>query len=178
MGFVGTLRWDPIRKLTIRNRELGAQVEYRLSSRIKLLLAGYQARQKYRLDVPGEVELRDEMMLVGTGFEWKISKYFRLLVEGGVVPSRNLRIKPRGAPPITNEDAENTIDVQRLGDTIAGAVDSCELRRVDLQESALQVVYYVAARDVSEVYRLLDRLRVEYPGASISLLDQHRIPGV
>lgn len=106
VGFVGSLRWDPIRKLTIRNRGLGAQVEYRVSSKFKLIASGYQAGQVYRLDMPGEVEFRDEQTLVGTGFEWKISKYFRLLLEGGVVPSRNVRVKARGAPPITKEDAD------------------------------------------------------------------------
>lgn len=79
---------------------------------------------------------------------------------------------------ITSEQPELEIDVQRLSDVIAGAVDSCELRRVDVQENTLQAVYYVAAKDVGEVYRLLDRLRADYPGAAISLIDQHRIPGV
>jgi hypothetical protein len=106
VGFVGSLRWDPIRELTIRNRGLGAQIEYRVSSKLKLLLAGYQVSQVYRLDMPGEFELRDEQFLVGTGFEWKISKYFRLLIEGGVVPSRKLKVKERGTPPITNQDAD------------------------------------------------------------------------
>jgi hypothetical protein len=79
---------------------------------------------------------------------------------------------------ITSDEVEPQIDVRRLSDTIGSAVDTVELRRVDLQQGALQVVYYVAARDVDEVYRLLDRLRADHPGASISLIDQHRIPGV
>ena len=49
---------------------------------------------------------------------------------------------------------------------------------MDLQQGALQVVYYVVASDVSKVYELLDRLRSDYPSANVSLIDQHRIPGV
>jgi len=79
---------------------------------------------------------------------------------------------------ITSDGVEPEIDVERLSDAIGGAVDTVELRRVDYQQGALQVVYYIAARDVGEVYRLLARLRSDYPGANVSLIDQHRIPGV
>jgi hypothetical protein len=79
---------------------------------------------------------------------------------------------------ITSEGTEPAIDVQTLSDAIASAVDECELRRVDAQESTTQIVYYVAARDVEQIYQLLDRLRSDYSGASISLIDQHRVPGV
>jgi hypothetical protein len=106
VGFVGNLRWDPTRKLTIRNRGLGVQFEYRVNPVFSVIGSAYQSEQKYRLDVPGEVELRDEQILVGAGFEWKISKYFRLLMEGGAVPSRNLRVRLRGSPALVDQDAD------------------------------------------------------------------------
>ena len=48
---------------------------------------------------------------------------------------------------ITSEGAEPAIDVQTLSDAVASAVDVCELRRVDVQDTTVQVVYYVAATE-------------------------------
>ena len=79
---------------------------------------------------------------------------------------------------ITNEESGADLDVKLLGDQVAASVDECELRRVDVQGAAVQVVYFVATRDVADVYRLLDTLREHYPSADISLIDQHRVPGV
>lgn len=101
-----------------------------------------------------------------------------ILLMMAVVKFRHRTVSQNLFLSVTSEGTEVEIDVQRLSDTIASAVDVCELRRVDLQGSALQVVYYVATRDVGEAYRLLNRLRSDYPGTSISLIDQHRIPGV
>ncbi len=39
------------------------------------------------------MKLRDRLVLVGTGFEWRISRRFRLNLEGGVVVSREFRVR-------------------------------------------------------------------------------------
>ena len=45
---------------------------------------------------------------------------------------------------ITNEESGADLDVKLLGDQVAASVDECELRRVDVQGAAVQVVYFVA----------------------------------
>ena len=39
------------------------------------------------------MKLRDRLFLVGTGFEWRINRHFRLNLEGGVVVSRDIRVR-------------------------------------------------------------------------------------
>ena len=79
---------------------------------------------------------------------------------------------------VTTDGPDSEIDVRALSDTISDAMDRCELRRVDLQTPSQQFVYFVAAKDIAAVYQLLETLRSQYAGANISLIDQHRLPGV
>ena len=79
---------------------------------------------------------------------------------------------------VTTDGPDSEIDLRALSNTISRAVDRCELRRVDLQTPAQQFVYFVSAKDISAVYQLLETLRAQYAGANISLIDQHRLPGV
>ena len=79
---------------------------------------------------------------------------------------------------VTTDGPDSEIDVRALSNAISGAVERCELRRVDLQTPAQQFVYFVSAKDVADVYQLLETLRTQYAGANISLIDQHRLPGV
>jgi len=101
-----------------------------------------------------------------------------------------VKLRTRTAPQnlflsITNDESESEgveaaadFDVEALGNQVASSVDECELRRIDVQGKAVQVVYFVAAKDVADVYRLIRNLRERYPAADISLIDQHRVPGV
>ena len=79
---------------------------------------------------------------------------------------------------VTTDEPDSEIDVRALSETISGVVDRCELRRVDMQTPSQQFVYFVAAKDISVVYELLETLRAQHAGANISLIDQHRLPGV
>ena len=94
---VATVRWDPTRRITVRNRGTGGQIEYRLTPSVATFAAGYVSSHSYRLanraGAPDELNLRDRMVLVGTGFEWRINRHFRLNLEGGVVVSRNIRVR-------------------------------------------------------------------------------------
>lgn len=73
---------------------------------------------------------------------------------------------------------EAPMRVDELSSLIAARVDSCELRRVDMNKETLQAVYFVEAPDLGRVHALLADLRQKHPGASISLIDQYRVPGV
>ncbi len=94
---VATIRWDPTPRITVRNRGTGGQIEYRLTPSVETFVAGYVSSQSYRLaDRAGasdDLKLRDRLVLVGTGFEWRINRHFRLNLEGGVVVSRKLQVR-------------------------------------------------------------------------------------
>ena len=97
---VATIRWDPTERITVRNRGRGGQIEVQLTPSIAAFAAGYLKSQSYRLanraGVPGDAILRDRMVLVGTGFEWRINRHFRVNLEVGVVASREIRVRSNG----------------------------------------------------------------------------------
>jgi hypothetical protein len=106
VGFVGTLRWDPTDRLTIRNRGRGIQFEYQIVRGFEIFGAGYLAGQRYLLDAPGNITLRDSQTLVGAGFEWRISRHFRLNLEAGVVASHEIKVRADGGPTLSSKHAD------------------------------------------------------------------------
>lgn len=100
VGPIATLRWFVNDRITLRNRGLGAQIDYRAANKLDLFAAGYGNERRYRMNdrigVPGDLTWRDQQWLVGVGFEWKISRYLRLNAEGGVVASRKISVEQDG----------------------------------------------------------------------------------
>jgi len=95
-----TIRWDPTERITVRNRGVGFQIEVQLTPSIATFAAGYLKSQSYRLanraGVPGDAILRDRMLRVGSGFEWRINRHLRVNLEAGVVASREIRVRSDG----------------------------------------------------------------------------------
>jgi hypothetical protein len=99
VGPAVSIRWDPTDALTLRDRGLGVQAEYRLSRRLEVFVAGYREGDSYRLQrrpgVPGRLELDDERVLAGVGFEWRFSRRIRINVESGAVAWRRIEVDSR-----------------------------------------------------------------------------------
>jgi hypothetical protein len=96
VGPLFSLRWRPIDRFTLRTRELGLQAEYVLTPVFEVFLAGYRSTDRYRLNdrAPlGELSFRDRRIQVGAGFEWKLSNWLRLSLEGGSIVDRRLRVR-------------------------------------------------------------------------------------
>ena len=76
-------------------RELGLQAEYALTPVIEVYLAGYRSTDRFRLtdrDPLGDLSFRDRRVQVGAGFEWKLSNWLRLALEGGAIVDRRIRV--------------------------------------------------------------------------------------
>ncbi len=90
------LKWDVTDRFTVRNRGRGVQLEYRLGERFEVFAAGFFEGDRFRLDSrpgqPDDLTFRDRKVLAGLGLEWKISKHFRVNVEGGAVAWRQIRV--------------------------------------------------------------------------------------
>lgn len=80
----------------------------------------------------------------------------------------SIHLEDREAKPTT---------VERLSQMIADTVNTCELRRVESEEKAVQAIYYIVAKDIKRIYALLEKIRATHPSAQISLIDQQRVPG-
>ena len=101
------LRWNVTDRFTVRNRGRGLQLEYSLTPRFELFTAGFFDGDKFRLDsrpgLPDDLTFRDESVQAGAGFEWKISRHFRLNIEAGAVAWRELRVKSRNRGTLSKE---------------------------------------------------------------------------
>lgn len=94
LGPLATFRWNVTDRVTLRDRGLGLQLEYRFSPQLELFVSGFRESDSYRLDDRAGLELsfRDRQILIGGGFEWKLNRYLRLNTELGAVTSRQVRV--------------------------------------------------------------------------------------
>ena len=107
---VATLKWRVTDRFTVRNRGLGLQLEYAFTDRFEVFTAGFFDRSTFRLNsrpgLPDDLTFKDDAILAGLGFEWKISKHLRLNVEVGAVFGREIRVKSQGLGTLAKERAD------------------------------------------------------------------------
>jgi hypothetical protein len=107
IGPILDLRWNVTDRFTVRNRGEGLQLEYALLPGLELFMAGFFDGQKFRLDSrPGlsdDLTFRDKSVQAGAGFEWRISKHFRLNFEAGAVAWREMRVRSHAMGTLSKE---------------------------------------------------------------------------
>ena len=152
---------------------------------LSLGLVGALSIVRFRTLIKEPEELVYLFMAIAIGIGLGAAQILETFVATGVILTFTALVKLRHTTlsqnlflSVTTDGPDSEIDLRALSDTISSAMDRCELRRVDLQTPSQQFVYFVAAKDISAVYQLLETLRAQYAGANISLIDQHRLPGV
>lgn len=110
VGPLATIRWNVTDRLTLRDRSLGLQLEYRWNPRLELFVSGFRTSDSYRLDeisaFGDELSLRDRQVLVGGGFEWELNRYVRLNAEAGIVAQRKLKVSDDDLGTLASESAD------------------------------------------------------------------------
>jgi hypothetical protein len=101
------LRWKVTDRFTLRNRGQGVQLEYELSPRFEVMLMGFYDSDGFLLDrrpgLPNDLTFRDRVVKTGAGFEWKISRRFRLNLEAGAVAWRDVRVESADLGTLSKE---------------------------------------------------------------------------
>ena len=90
-----SLRWRPTDRFTLRSRELGLQAEYRLTRVIEVYFAAFRSTDRFRLNERkplGDLSFRDRQVPIGAGFEWKLSNWLHVALEGGAIVDRRIRV--------------------------------------------------------------------------------------
>lgn len=106
---IGSLRWDVTEHLTVRDRGLGLQVEYRIAPRLELFASGFRASDSYRLRDVGALEdltLQDKQVKAVAGLEWRISPHFRLNAEAGAIAWRRIRVREEDRGTLVSHTAD------------------------------------------------------------------------
>jgi hypothetical protein len=92
-----SLRWRPLSRVTVRSRELGAQVEFDVLPSLEAYVTGFRSSDRFqlrdRIGVLDELSFRDRYIRAGVGFNWKPTGWLRVGLEGGALVDRVLRVK-------------------------------------------------------------------------------------
>jgi len=116
-GPLVSLRWDVTDRLTLRNRQLGLQLDVDVTPAFELYVAGFRASDRFRLkdrggslaglgfegpvpgtgrdasQVPlGDLTFRDRQVRVGAGVDWVLANWLHLELEVGGIAHRRLRL--------------------------------------------------------------------------------------
>jgi hypothetical protein len=109
VGPIASLKWDVTDRFTVRSRGRGLQLEYTFNRQFEVFAAGFFDGDRFLLDqrpgLPDDTTFKDESILAGAGFEWKISKHFRVNVELGAVAWREMRVRSQRAGTLFKERA-------------------------------------------------------------------------
>lgn len=112
-----SLRWDVTDRLTLRNRELGLQLDYDVTPFFELYAAGFRTSDRFRLDerggsladlgfegtlpgtgleaadvLLGDLTFRDRQIRAGAGLDWVLANWLHLELEVGGIARRRLRV--------------------------------------------------------------------------------------
>lgn len=68
--------------------------------------------------------------------------------------------------------------LERLKDLIGNHAIKCDLRRYDERDGSFEATYFVDVDSVSDLSRLMEDLRASFPKASVTFLDQSKLPSV
>ena len=68
-------------------------------------------------------------------------------------------------------------DFSMINELLLKDVLQIDLRRLDNQNGSMQVTYYISVSDQQTIINLMDHLKQELPGSSISLVEQNNLLG-
>lgn len=109
IGPIFSLKWDVTDRFTLRSRGRGLQLEYAFNPRFEVFATGFFDGDRFLLDarpgLPDDTTFKDESILAGAGFEWRMSKHFRVNVELGAVAWREMRVRSQRAGTLFKERA-------------------------------------------------------------------------
>jgi hypothetical protein len=106
------LRWRPTDWLTVRSRELGAQVEFELMPTLEAYIAGFRSSDRFRLrdrfDPLGDLMFRDRHLRFGAGVDWSCVHWLRIGLEAGALTNRRLRVQEEDRGTLISRRAETS----------------------------------------------------------------------
>jgi hypothetical protein len=110
VGPIANFKWDVTDRFTLRSRGRGLQLEYAFNRKLEVFAAGFFDGDRFLLDkrsgLPEDITFKDESVLAGAGFEWKISRHFRINIEVGAVAWRQMRVRSQRFGTLFKERAE------------------------------------------------------------------------
>ena len=68
--------------------------------------------------------------------------------------------------------------LKRINKVILKEVNNFDLRRFDAKENYIEATYMISVKKIDSIERLMINLRKNFPGISITYIDQNQIPSI
>ena len=104
------------------------------------------------------------ILLVMAGFRWQSRD----------IEQKNLFLSI--SSPTVGAEGEGFLE--NLNDVVQRHSNSGDVRRVDLRDGGIEVVYFLDLASSANLTSLMDDLRGQFPGAGVTFIDQNRLPSV
>lgn len=76
-----------------------------------------------------------------------------------------------------NETQKGSVLFAEINQLLLREVPNIDMRRLDSREGTLQVVYYISVSNSEVIASIMDSLKAQLPGSSISLVEQNNLLG-
>ncbi|MGI9591075.1 MAG: DUF4956 domain-containing protein [Myxococcota bacterium] len=73
---------------------------------------------------------------------------------------------------------DNESFLQNLNEVVQRHSDAGDVRRVDVRDGGIEVVYFLDLASSGDLTTLMDDLRGSFPGAGVTFIDQNRLPSL
>ncbi|MCH8133399.1 MAG: DUF4956 domain-containing protein [Myxococcales bacterium] len=80
--------------------------------------------------------------------------------------------------PASSGDENGSGILQALNEVVQRHTNAGDVRRVDVRDSGVEVVYFLDLAGTGELASLMDELRGTFPGVGLTFIDQNRLPSV
>ena len=80
--------------------------------------------------------------------------------------------------PASSGDENGSGILQALNEVVQRHANAGDVRRVDVRDSGVEVVYFLDLAGTGELASLMDELRGVFPGVGLTFIDQNRLPSV
>ena len=80
--------------------------------------------------------------------------------------------------PASSGDENGSGILQALNEVVQRHAKAGDVRRVDVRDSGVEVVYFLDLAGTGELASLMDELRGAFPGVGLTFIDQNRLPSV
>jgi hypothetical protein len=106
------------------------------------------------------------ILVIVAGFRWQTRN----------VESKNLFLSVTA--PATSEDGDGSGFLRLLNEVIERHAKAGDVRRVDVRDGGVEVVYFLDMAGTGDLTSLMDELRGAFPGVGVTFIDQNRLPSV
>ena len=68
--------------------------------------------------------------------------------------------------------------LKKINKIILNEVDNFDLRRFDTKDNNIEATYMISVKKIDSIEKMMGNLRKNFPGISVTYIDQNQIPSI